>query len=311
MSTNRTELDIKRLDYKINDLWNKTKLALAQKPDKSSDLTDVKWDEEGSRIVKVVGGKVELVVDADTIMGAMSLGDLAYKDKIEDSDIEGTISVEHGGTGSDSPEGARDSLDVYSRTEVDELLSHSSEALADHIADHENPHQVTAYQVGAYTKEETEDRIEEALSGEIGGWLGNLTVEEVNALTDHKKGDSATITDTGTVNPGSVYVTPGDDVMWVDNQQVWQIKTTGVLHHDDTLKGIGNSSNPLGVDPQKVVTAEGLSSYVEQQADTEEQIDVVTSVAVVDKKIVVKKKTDVGLYYMANSHRMGFGTYWE
>lgn len=254
MSTNRTELDIKRLDYKINDLWNKTKLALAQKPDKSSDLTDVKWDEEGSRIVKVVGGKVELVVDADTIMGAMSLGDLAYKDKIEDSDIEGAVSVEHGGTGSSSIEGARENLDVYSRPEVDELIGQSSGALEDHIADHDNPHRVTAGQVGAYTKQETDDAIADALSGEVGGWLGNLTVAQVNALTEHRKGDSATMLDSGTVMPGNLDVSEGDDIMWVDSLGVWQAKASDHLHHDGTLTGSGSTSDPLGVNTTVIAT---------------------------------------------------------
>ena len=84
-------------------------------------------------------------------------------------------------------------------------------ALEAHKADHNNPHHVTAHQVGAYTQQETDDRISDALSGEVGGWLGNLTVAEVNALTTHKKGDSATMLDAGTVVPGNVTVDVGDD----------------------------------------------------------------------------------------------------
>ena len=64
-----------------------------------------------------------------------------------------------------------------------------------HTLDRDNPHEVTAHQVGAYTQQETEDRINDALSGEVGSWLGNLTVAQVNALTTHRKGDSATMQD--------------------------------------------------------------------------------------------------------------------
>lgn len=93
-----------------------------------------------------------------------------------------------------------------------------------HTLDRNNPHEVTAFQVGAYTRQETEDRINDALSGEVGGWLGNLTVAEVNALTEHKKGDSATMKDTGIVNPGNLYVEVGTDIMWVDTLDEWQAK---------------------------------------------------------------------------------------
>ena len=96
--------------------------------------------------------------------------------------------------------------------------------ISTHAGRTDNPHQVTAFQVGAYTRQETEDRINDALSGEVGGWLGNLTVAEVNALTTHKKGDSATMKDTGVVNPGNLYVEAGTDIMWVDTLEEWQAK---------------------------------------------------------------------------------------
>lgn len=98
-----------------------------------------------------------------------------------------------------------------------------------HTLDRDNPHEVTAHQVGAYTQQETEDRINDALSGEVGSWLGNMTVAQVNALTTHRKGDSATMTDSGTVNPGNVSVTVGDDIMWVDTLEVWQKKVDAGL----------------------------------------------------------------------------------
>lgn len=130
-------------------------------------------------------------------------------------------------------------------------------ALEEHVADYDNPHHVTAHQVGAYTKQETEDRISDALSGEVGGWLGNLTVAEVNALAEHKKGDSATMLDSGTVMPGNVTVDVGDDIMWVDSLGEWQSKIADHLHHDETLVGTGNANDPLGVN-MEVVEYNGL-----------------------------------------------------
>ena len=125
-------------------------------------------------------------------------------------------------------------------------------ALETHKSDYNNPHHVTAHQVGAYTQQETEDRISDALSGEVGGWLGNLTVAEVNSLTEHKKGDSATMLDAGTVMPGNVTVDVGDDIMWVDSLGEWQSKIADHLHHDETLVGTGSASDPLGVNPETI-----------------------------------------------------------
>jgi hypothetical protein len=129
-------------------------------------------------------------------------------------------------------------------------------ALETHKSDYNNPHHVTAHQVGAYTQRETEDRISDALSGEVGGWLGNLTVAEVNSLTEHKKGDSATMLDAGTVMPGNVTVDVGDDIMWVDSLGVWQPKIADHLHHDETLVGTGSASDPLGVNIEEIATVE-------------------------------------------------------
>jgi len=123
-----------------------------------------------------------------------------------------------------------------------------------HAGRTDNPHNVTAHQVGAYTQQEVDDAISDAISGEVGGWLGNLTVAEINALTTHKKGDSATLLDSGTVNPGNLSVDVGDDIMWVDGLQVWQAKIIDSLHHDSTMVGNGSTSNPLGVDTTVIAT---------------------------------------------------------
>lgn len=133
--------------------------------------------------------------------------------------------------------------------------SELSSAINTHAGRTDNPHQVTASQVGAYTKSETDDAISDALSGNVGGWLGNLTVTQVNALTTHRKGDSATMLDSGIVNPGNLSVDVGDDIMWVDSLSEWQAKISDHLHHDSTLVGTGATSDPLGVNPQTIASA--------------------------------------------------------
>ena len=150
-----------------------------------------------------------------------------------------------------------------------------------------------------------------AAIGEVGGWLGNLTVAEVNTLTMHKKGDSATLLDSGTVMPGNVSVSVGDDIMWMDGLQVWQVKITDDLHHDNTLVGTGSTNDPIGVNPQEVVTSDSLTNFVEQETDSSDHINIVTSVTASNGKLKVKNKYDIGLYFIGSAHRMGFGTYWE
>ena len=112
-------------------------------------------------------------------------------------------------------------LEGYAKTEE---VAAVAAALAAHSADRSNPHDVTAEQVGAYTKAETEEVINDAISGEVGGWLGNMTVAEINALTGQKKGDSVTVKDSGIVDPGHVAVSMGDDLMWVASKSVWEKK---------------------------------------------------------------------------------------
>lgn len=118
--------------------------------------------------------------------------------------------------------------------------------------DAENAEAIQSLADNTYTKQEVDDAISDAISGEVGGWLGNLTVAEVNALTTHKKGDSATLLDAGTVMPGNVTVDVGDDIMWVDSLGVWQPKITDHLHHDETLVGTGSANDPLGVNPETI-----------------------------------------------------------
>lgn len=76
-----------------------------------------------------------------------------------------------------------------------------------------------------YTGKAIADKISDAMSGSIGGWLGNLSVAQVNAKgTNLKSGDYATLTDSGTITRGNVSVSPGDDVYWITSSLTWERK---------------------------------------------------------------------------------------
>lgn len=127
-------------------------------------------------------------------------------------------------------------LEGYAKTEE---VAAVATALSVHSADRSNPHDVTAEQVGAYTKAETEEVINDAISGEVGGWLGNMTVAEINALTGQKKGDSVTVKDSGIVDPGHVAVSMGDDLMWVASKSVWEkkiVRDKGFVEYEGELR---------------------------------------------------------------------------
>lgn len=83
------------------------------------------------------------------------------------------------------------------------------------------------------------------------------------------------------------------------------------LHHDTTIVGTGSTNDPIGVNPQEVVTSDSLANFVEQETDSSDTINLVTSVTASNGKLKVKNKSDVGLYFIGSAHRMGFGTYWE
>ena len=219
--------------------------------DRLVDMLKVEFDVKGSATVAEISamtgmqvGDTWAVSDSGTLPSGLALtaGDLVRWDGSEwklilHIDLSAYATKEELGEEASARESADEELAGY---------------LSEHMLDKDNPHEVTAGQVGAYTKAETDEAIAEALSGEVGGWLGNLTVAEVNALTTHKKGDSATLLDAGTVMPGNVIVDVGDDIMWVDSLGVWQPKITDHLHHDETLVGTGSANDPLGVNPETI-----------------------------------------------------------
>lgn len=108
----------------------------------------------------------------------------------------------------------------------DEDKEFSRNELERHAENKENPHEVTAEQVGSFSKDETDSRIAEAVSGLVGGWLGNKTVDEINLLSPDlmKTGDHVTVKGEGVIENGNIDVRTGDDLYWVMPRKTWELK---------------------------------------------------------------------------------------
>ena len=65
------------------------------------------------------------------------------------------------------------------RGTVQDILNALAKQTDDHKRDKDNPHEVTAEQVGAYTKEETKNAITDAVSNAVAGEVPALTDAEV------------------------------------------------------------------------------------------------------------------------------------
>lgn len=105
----------------------------------------------------------------------------------------------------------------------------------------------------AYTGKAISQKITDAMSGSIGGWLGNRSVSEINAISSSslKSGDYATITDNGTITLGNVTVMAGDEIYFVPSESIWQKKDNSTyVKRTDIAKsnavGVVKSSNADG-----------------------------------------------------------------
>lgn len=88
----------------------------------------------------------------------------------------------------------------------------------------------------AYSGEAVSMAISAAVSGEVGGFLGNKTVAQMNAYTNPKMGDNAIVTDTGTITVGSTSCaisTAPSEVRWTTSGS-WQVTSVGYVR--DTQK---------------------------------------------------------------------------
>jgi hypothetical protein len=83
----------------------------------------------------------------------------------------------------------------------------------------------------AYSGEAVSMAISSAVSGNVGGFLGNMTVAQMNAYATPKMGDNAIVTDTGTITVGSeqcVILTAPSEVRWTTSGS-WKISSAGYV----------------------------------------------------------------------------------
>lgn len=83
----------------------------------------------------------------------------------------------------------------------------------------------------AYSGEAVSMAISSAVSGNVGGFLGNMTVAQMNDYTNPKMGDNAIVTDAGTINVGSeqcVITTAPSEVRWTTSGS-WKISSAGYV----------------------------------------------------------------------------------
>lgn len=83
----------------------------------------------------------------------------------------------------------------------------------------------------AYSGEAVSMAISSAVSGNVGGFLGNMTVAQMNSYTNPKMGDNAIVTDTGTITVGSescVITTAPSEVRWTTSGS-WKVSSAGYV----------------------------------------------------------------------------------
>lgn len=131
----------------------------------------------------------------------------------------------------------------------------------------------------AYTGKMIADYVSDALSGNIGSWRGNLTVAQVNAIVDSelKPGDSATITDSGTIRLGDIQVVAGDEIYYVETLGQWQKKVATYVRPNDyanatrggTIK-TGSNDGEIQVNETGVASLIGYSKHVTTEINPSE-----------------------------------------
>lgn len=104
----------------------------------------------------------------------------------------------------------------------------------------------------AYSGEAVSMAISSAVSGNVGGFLGNMTVAQMNAYTNPKMGDNAIVTDTGTITVGSeqcVILTAPSEVRWTTSGS-WKISSAGYVRDTqvatNSVLGLVKTSSAVG-----------------------------------------------------------------
>lgn len=120
----------------------------------------------------------------------------------------------------------------------------------------------------AYSGEAVSMAISSAVSGNVGGFLGNMTVAQMNAYTTPKMGDNAIVTDTGTITVGSehcVITTAPSEVRWTTSGS-WKISSAGYVRDTKVattsvlgLVKTSSSSGGVGLDSNNRMVVNGWS----------------------------------------------------
>lgn len=104
----------------------------------------------------------------------------------------------------------------------------------------------------AYSGEAVSMAISSAVSGNVGGFLGNMTVAQMNAYTNPKMGDNAIVTDAGTITVGSeqcVILTAPSEVRWTTSGS-WKISSAGYVrdtqYATNSVLGVVKTSSANG-----------------------------------------------------------------
>lgn len=176
----------------------------------------------------------------------------------------GILPASHGGTGVDSIENIRAGKDIEGNSIIEDyakksyVLGQLAEKIVNETLDASDEER-------AYTGKMIADYISDALSGNVGSWRGNLTVAQVNAIADGdlKPGDSATITDSGTIRLGDFTVVAGDEIYYVANMGQWQKKVATYVRPTDYANSNRGGTIKTGTnDGELQVNANGVASLI-------------------------------------------------
>lgn len=118
----------------------------------------------------------------------------------------------------------------------------------------------------AYTGEAVCEKIVESVTGNVGGYIGEKTVAQMNGYTQPKMGDSAIVTDTGTITVGStscVISTAPSEVRWTTDGY-WGVTSSGYVRDTKVattsalgLVKLSNSDGGVSLDSNKRMVVNG------------------------------------------------------
>ena len=171
---------------------------------------------------------------------------------------------------------ARDNIDAVSAEQVEYVVSEVRESINSHVSDRSNPHDVTAEQVGAYTKEQVD--------GFIRNWSGYIVVPYGQQKPEASEAQLGKIY--------LVQVSTDPEVRdqyeeWISDGTAWSLigtmsvdlsqydKIADAEARENAISGalaehVADKTNPHGVTPEQIGAAKStdLSGYVKKTGDT-------------------------------------------